>query len=254
MDHDLTLELRGLSKVFDDTTRGKVVHVLDNIQYSIDQGRFVTITGPSGCGKTTLLRIIAGLEEATAGLVILKQKDGSDQAGGIGMVFQGYALFPWRTTLQNIQMGLDIMGVPQKEGRGMAMKYIRVFGLGGFEHRYPYELSDGMQQRVAIARTLIMKPSVVLMDEPFGSLDSHTRNELQEFLLNLWKTRGETIIFVTHNVGEAVFLSDQILVMSNRPGKIVESFDVDLPRPRDRTSPEYNLLKREVLRSLREHM
>ena len=254
MEHDLTLELRGLSKVFDDTTRGKVVHVLDNIQYSIDQGRFVTITGPSGCGKTTLLRIIAGLEEATAGLVILKQKDGSDQAGGIGMVFQGYALFPWRTTLQNIQMGLDIMGVPKKEGRGMAMKYIRVFGLEGFEHRYPYELSDGMQQRVAIARTLIMKPSVVLMDEPFGSLDSHTRNELQEFLLNLWKTRGETIIFVTHNVGEAVFLSDQILVMSNRPGKIVESFDVDLPRPRDRTSPEYNLLKREVLRSLREHM
>ncbi len=254
MENNLILELRSLSKFFGDTTRGKIVHVLDEIQCSINKGQFITITGPSGCGKTTLLRIIAGLEEATAGLVILKQKETPDHNGGIGMVFQGYALFPWRTTLQNIQMGLDIMGVSRKEGRKMAMKYIRIFGLEGFEHRYPHELSSGMQQRAAIARTLIMNPSVVLMDEPFGSLDSHTRNELQEFLLNLWKTRGETIIFVTHNVGEAVFLSDQILVLSNRPARIVERIEVNLPRPRDRTSPEYNVLKREVLLALREHL
>jgi NitT/TauT family transport system ATP-binding protein len=169
----------------------------------------------------------------------------------MGMVFQEYALFPWRTTLQNIEMGLEIKGIEKEKRRSTAMEYIKTFDLNGFGNRYPKELSGGMKQRVAIARTLIMNPRVVLMDEPFGSLDSQTRNTLQEFLLRIWQKRGETILFVTHNVDEAVFLSDQIVILSKRPARIVRIFEVELPRPRDRTSEECNRIKRDILQVLR---
>jgi NitT/TauT family transport system ATP-binding protein len=229
---------------------GESVHVLENLQHRIENGRFVSIIGPSGCGKTTLLKIIAGLERASSGRVLLDDKELVQGSEEIGLVFQEYALFPWRTTLQNIEMGLEIKGVDKEKRRSTAMEYINMFNLGGFEHRYPKELSGGMKQRAAIARTLVMNPRVVLMDEPFGSLDSQTRNGLQEFLLGIWERRRDTILFVTHNVDEAVFLSDQIIVLSKRPARIVKTFEVRLQRPRDRTGQECNDIRREVLKVL----
>jgi NitT/TauT family transport system ATP-binding protein len=246
----LALEILGISKTFAGRNPGESVHVLENLQHRIENGRFVSIIGPSGCGKTTLLRIIAGLERASSGRVLLDDKELVQGSEEIGLVFQEYALFPWRTTLQNIEMGLEIKGVDKEKRRSTAMEYINMFNLEGFEHRYPKELSGGMKQRAAIARTLVMNPRVVLMDEPFGSLDSQTRNGLQEFLLGIWGRRKDTILFVTHNVDEAVFLSDQIIVLSRRPARIVKSFEVRLQRPRDRTGQECNDIRREVLKVL----
>lgn len=250
----MALEFKGLSKTFYGKNESEAVHALEQIEYRVENGRFVTIVGPSGCGKTTLLRIIAGLEKASEGEVLLDGKEMVQESEAVGMVFQEYALFPWRTTLQNIEMGLEIRGVDKERRRLTALEYIRHFGLSGFENRYPRELSGGMKQRVAIARTLIMNPRVVLMDEPFGSLDSQTRNRMQEFLLKIWEERGDTIIFVTHNVDEAVFLSDEIVVLSRRPGRIIKRVEVILPRPRDRTSEECNQIRREILRVLEEEM
>jgi NitT/TauT family transport system ATP-binding protein len=248
----LSLELLELSKTFPGKGLGKSVHVLENLQHRIENGRFVAIIGPSGCGKTTLLRIIAGLEKASEGRVLLDGTELLQGSEAIGLVFQEYALFPWRTTLQNIEMGPEIKGVDKGKRRSKAMEYIKMFNLNGFENRYPRELSGGMKQRVAIARTLIMNPRVVLMDEPFGSLDSQTRNGLQEFLLGIWERRRDTILFVTHNVDEAVFLSDQIIVLSKRPARMVKTFEVGLQRPRDRTGYECNEIRREVLKVLSE--
>ncbi|MGZ3613680.1 MAG: ABC transporter ATP-binding protein [Thermodesulfobacteriota bacterium] len=248
----MTLEFLGISKTFSGRNLEESVHVLDQISYQIENGRFVSIVGPSGCGKTTLLRIIAGLEKASTGRVLLDGAELLQGSEAIGLVFQEYALFPWRTTLQNIEMGPEIRGMDKEKRRMKAMEYVTMFDLAGFEHRYPRELSGGMKQRVAIARTLIMNPRVVLMDEPFGSLDSQTRNGLQEFLLAIWEKRRDTIIFVTHNVDEAVFLSDQIVVLSRRPARIIKTFEVRLQRPRDRTGQECNEIRREVLKVLSE--
>jgi NitT/TauT family transport system ATP-binding protein len=248
----LSLELFGLSKTFLGERPAENVPVLDHLELRVENGQFFSIVGPSGCGKTTLLRIIAGLEKASEGEVLLNGKGLGEGSEEIGMVFQEYALFPWRTTLQNIEMGLEIGRVEKKKRRSAAMEYIKIFDLDGFENRYPKELSGGMKQRVAIARTLIMNPRVVLMDEPFGSLDSQTRNSLQEFLLRVWERRKDTILFVTHNVDEAVFLSDQILILSKRPARIIKIFEVKLPKPRDRTSQECNQIRRDVLQLLSE--
>ena len=250
----MSLELLELSKTFLSKGPGESVHVLENLQHRVENGRFISIIGPSGCGKTTLLRIIAGLEKASAGKVLLDGRELVQGSEEIGLVFQEYALFPWRTTLQNIEMGPEIRGVDKEKRRSTAMEYIKMFNLSGFENRYPRELSGGMKQRVAIARTLIMNPRVVLMDEPFGSLDSQTRNGLQEFLLGIWGKRSDTVIFVTHNVDEAIFLSDEIVVLSRRPAKIIKRIEVELPRPRDRTSEECNRIRRDVLKILEEEM
>jgi len=250
----LSLTLLELSKTFPGKGPGQSIHVLENIRHRIENGRFVSIIGPSGCGKTTLLRIIASLEKASAGKVLLDEKELIQGSEEIGMVFQEYALFPWRTTLQNIEMGLEIRGVNKDQRRATAMEYIKTFDLSGFENHYPRELSGGMKQRVAIARTLIMNPRVVLMDEPFGSLDSQTRNAMQEFLLRIWQKRADTILFVTHNVDEAVFLSDEIVVFSKRPARIIKILKMEYPRPRDRTSEECNHIRRDVLRVLEEEM
>jgi NitT/TauT family transport system ATP-binding protein len=248
----MSLELIHLHKEYPSKTGDNPVIALEDIDYRVEAGQFVTFIGPSGCGKTTLLRIVAGLENVSGGRVILRGEEITGQAGKVGLVFQEYALFPWRTTLENIEMGLEIRGAPPAERRPAALEYIRQFGLSGFEGHYPRELSGGMQQRVAIARTLVLNPRVVLMDEPFASLDSQTRNALQEFLVGIWQQRNETILFVTHNVDEAVYLSDRIVVLSNRPARIVRDFEVSLPKPRDRTSAECNELRREILRVLGE--
>jgi len=243
----LPLELIGLSKAFTAEKNEETIQVLQEIDYRIEDGQFVSILGPSGCGKTTLLRIIAGLEKPSAGNVLLNKEEIITPVEKIGFVFQEYALFSWRTTRKNIEFGLELRGIDKKTRRTAALEYIETFGLTGFENRYPRELSGGMQQRVAIARTLINDPEVILMDEPFGSLDSQTRNSMQEFLLGIWRKRRETVLFVTHNVDEAVFLSDKILVFGRRPARIIKVFDVECPRPRDRTSPECNQTRREVL-------
>ncbi len=247
----LFLKLSDLGKTFSGKNTGELIPVLDNINYSIEPGQFVSIVGSSGCGKTTLLRIIAGLEKASQGRVFLNSMELQGVTEQIGLVFQEYALFPWRTTSENIQMGLEIKGMDKAERERLAGEYIKAFGLQGFEDHYPRELSGGMQQRVAIARTLIMNPRVVLMDEPFASLDSQTRNDLQEFLVGIWQKRGDTVVFVTHNVDEAVFLSDQIIVLSRRPARIELILKVESPRPRDRTDPEFNTLRRTILQMLK---
>ncbi|MCU0578574.1 MAG: ABC transporter ATP-binding protein [Desulfobacterota bacterium] len=248
----MALELIHIHKEYASKTGEGPTIALEDIHYRVEAGQFVTFIGPSGCGKTTLLRIVAGLEKVSSGRVILRGEEITGQAGRVGLVFQEYALFPWRTTLENIDMGLEIRGVPKAERRSAALEYIRQFGLSGFEAHYPRQLSGGMQQRVAIARTLVLNPRVVLMDEPFASLDSQTRNALQEFLAGIGQQRNETILFVTHNVDEAVFLSDRIVVLSNRPARIVRDFEVNLPKPRDRTSAECNELRREILKVLGE--
>ncbi|MCG6895389.1 MAG: ABC transporter ATP-binding protein [Desulfobacteraceae bacterium] len=246
----LHLEIEAIQKVYPSESPEGRVEVFHRIDLSVDPGQFVSIVGPSGCGKTTLLRIVAGLEARTSGRILLDGRESEERDRRIGMVFQDYALFPWRTAVRNIEIGLEIQGMPQQKRRSLAMKYVRVFGLEGFADKYPKELSGGMKQRVAIARTLVANPEVVLMDEPFGSLDSQTRNRLQDFLLRIWRERKDTILFVTHNVDEAVYLSDRIAVLSPRPAAVCGIFDVALERPRDRTGPEANRIRKEILELL----
>jgi NitT/TauT family transport system ATP-binding protein len=245
------LEIYGLNKVYPGSRTTEGINVFKGIECVVGKGEFLSIVGPSGCGKTTLLRVIAGLEEASSGKILLNGRMMKRSDPRVGMVFQEYALFPWRTLIRNIEVGLEFKGVPKRARRINAMKYVEAFGLEGFENRYPKELSGGMKQRVAIARTLITNPEIVLMDEPFGSLDSQSRNRLQEFLLTIWQRRKDTILFVTHNVDEAVYMSDRIAVLAHRPSSITKIFDVTLKRPRDRTGMEANRLRRRILEMLR---
>ncbi len=243
------LEIKSVSKVFD--VDGKAMEVLRDIDMSIDEGEFVCFIGPSGCGKTTLLRIIAGLEMPTAGVVLL---DGSPIKGPgpeRGMVFQEYSLFPWRTVLDNVAFGPEIRGMSKDERYRLARQYLKMVGLERFESRYPHELSGGMKQRVAIARALVNDPKALLMDEPFGALDAQTRNVMQSELLKIWEEEKKTVIFVTHSVDEAIYLGDRIVVFSSRPGRVKEIINIDLPRPRNRTSLEVNRIRNKILQDLR---
>jgi len=243
----MTLRVENLTKSYPAQGEGDAVPVLAGLEATVGQGRFVSLIGPSGCGKTTLLRIIAGLEPADQGRVLLDGQAMTKPSARVGMVFQQYALLPWRTCLGNVELGLEMAGRGAAQRRQEARAYLDAFGLAEFAGRYPHQLSGGMQQRVAIARTLILGPELVLMDEPFGSLDSQTRNALQEFLLKVWSGRGDTIVFVTHNVDEAVFLSDEVLVLSARPARVLKRLLIDEPRPRDRTSQASNAVRREIL-------
>ncbi|WP_445474117.1 ABC transporter ATP-binding protein [Methanococcoides methylutens] len=225
---------------------------LDNVNLEIKDKEFVCFIGPSGCGKTTLLRIIAGLELPDSGEISLDGENITLPDSKRGMVFQEYSLFPWRTVIQNITFGPQMQGLSKSESLEVAEKYLKLVGLEQFRNSYPYELSGGMRQRVAIARALANEPKVLLMDEPFGALDAQTRNTLQNELLQVWEKNQITIVFVTHSVDEAVFLADKIVVMTARPGKIKKVIDVELPRPRDRTSSEANELRHKLLRMLAE--
>lgn len=245
------IKIENLRKVFEVRGGGNVV-ALNDVSFSVREGEFVCIVGPSGCGKTTLLKIIAGLERPTSGVVTLDGKPVSGPGRDRCMVFQEYALFPWRTVLKNITFGLENLGIPKEERLKIAKRYIELVGLRGFEDRYPHELSGGMKQRVGIARALAIEPEVLLMDEPFGSLDAQTRNMLQKELLEIWEKTQKTILFVTHSVDEAVFLADKIVVLSARPAVVKEILEVDLSRMRDRTSQEFNEVRSKVLRILQE--
>lgn len=244
------VSVKNLSRIFTKAEDGSGTEALHDVSFDVEDGEFICLLGPSGCGKTTLLRIIAGLETQTSGKIELNGVPIVGPDPKRGMVFQQYSLFPWRTVIDNITFGLEMQGIKKAEARKQVEKYIELVGLEQFKNSYPYELSGGMQQRAAIARALANEPEVLLMDEPFGALDAQTRNTLQNELLKIWEQKNVTIFFVTHSVDEAVFLSDRIVMMTSRPGRVKEIVTVDLPRPRCRTSPEANLLRDRVLRLL----
>ncbi len=223
--------------------------VLSDLSFDVPAGKFVCIVGPNGCGKTTLLRLIAGLARPTRGEIVLNGKPIQEPGPERGFVFQEYALFPWRSVRKNIEFGLEMRGVAPLQRREISKRYIDLVGLRGFEDYAIRRLSGGMKQKVSIARALANEPIVILMDEPFAALDCQTRNVMQEELLNIWDASRErkTILFVTHNVEEAVFLADLVLVLSHRPGRLVEALPVNLPRPRDRISPELHRLRGHIL-------
>jgi len=247
MDHQLIL--RNVTRTFDAENGSR--EALENINLEVKPSEFLCIVGPSGCGKTTLLRMIAGLDYPTSGEIILDGTPVQGPSPDRGMVFQEFSLFPWRTVLKNVEFGLRIQG--KRDIKRTAERYIELVGLKGFEHSFPFQLSGGMKQRVAIARALATEPAILLMDEPFGSVDAQTRNVLQEELLEIWKRTKKTILFVTHSVDEAVYLADRVVVMSLRPGRILEVLSVDIERPRKRTSGQVNALREQLLMLLGSH-
>jgi NitT/TauT family transport system ATP-binding protein len=227
------IEIDHVSQTF--RTSGRQAHLaLSDISLTIEDGAFVSILGPSGCGKSTLLYIVGGFVSPTGGVARVKGRAISGPGPDRGPVFQEFALFPWKTVLGNVMYGPRQQGVKAAEAEVQARRLIEMVGLKGFENFYPKELSGGMKQRVALARTLAYHPAVLLMDEPFGALDAHTRTRLQNDLLNIWERDRKTVLFVTHSVDEAVFLSDKVVVMTRAPGRIKQIIDIELPRPRRR--------------------
>ncbi len=238
--------------------RGGTVPAVENVSFAVRQGEFVALIGPSGCGKSTILNMIAGLIPLTGGRIGV---DGQDVTYGrptprTGYVFQRDTVFPWRTVRRNIGLGLEIAGRPRAEREAEVARMIDRAGLEGFEDAFPVTLSGGMRQRVALMRTLIMRPEILLMDEPFGALDTHTKLEMHRFLLEIWEEEKQTVLFVTHDLGEALTLADRIIVLSARPGRVKEIFDVPFPRPRDavslRETADYSALFSRVWHSLGE--
>jgi NitT/TauT family transport system ATP-binding protein len=240
------LEIRDLNQSFVKDDGSRLV-VLSHVTFDVKDKEFVCILGSSGCGKTTLLRMIAGLDTAESGSILLDGEEIRGTSPKVGMVFQEYSLFPWRTVIDNIAFGLEMQGMANDERYRIAEHYLNLVNLAQFRDSFPSELSGGMRQRVAVARALALDPVLLLMDEPFGALDAQTRNMLQQELLEIREKTKKTIIFITHSVDEAVFLSDRIVVLTPRPGRVCRVFPVDLPRPRDRTSPEFAQVRREVL-------
>jgi ABC-type nitrate/sulfonate/bicarbonate transport system ATPase subunit len=228
--------------------------VLDNIELTVGAGEFVSIIGPSGCGKSTLLNIIAGLETPDSGTVLVAGHDSKPRLGQIGYMQQKDLLLPWRTVLDNTILGLELKGIPRRQARQRALELTGAFGLSGFENQYPFTLSGGMRQRAAFLRTVLLDHDVLLLDEPFGALDALTRVQMQEWLLELWESLHKTIVLITHDVDEAILLSDRVYVLTARPGKVTMVLEVDLPRPRDYgqvTGPDFASLKARLLEPLR---
>jgi NitT/TauT family transport system ATP-binding protein len=248
-DNEEIISVRNLTKRYT-TERGERLLAVDGITLRISENSFTCIVGPSGCGKSTILRIAAGLEGATAGTVHYRSNPVLRPCGEIGLVFQEYSLFPWLTVIDNVAMGPAFAGVGRAERLRDALVYLRMVNMLEFRDAYPHELSGGMRQRVAIARALANRPDVLLMDEPFGALDAHTRILLQRELLKVWELTRKTIVLVTHSVDEAVYLADRIVVMTNRPGRIRAVLDVDMPRPRSRAEPQFGQLTDHILREL----
>ena len=245
---EILINISCVNRIYYDTT-GKPTVALQNVDLDIRKGEFITFIGPSGCGKTTLLRLIAGLDTPQSGIVSIEGQPIEKPGYERGFVFQQAALFPWKTVEGNIAIGLKARKVFKEKGRYIK-DYIDLIGLTGFEKAYPHEISGGMAQRVAIARALINEPKVLLLDEPLGALDAFTRIELQRTIRRIWEKTGITIVLVTHDVDEAVFLSDRIAIMTARPGQISEVIDVNLKQERDRNDDEFIILRRRVLEKL----
>lgn len=246
------LALENISKVF--ATSGGSFTALAPVDLAIPAGRFVSLIGPSGCGKSTIFNIVAGLEAPTTGRVLIDGNDATGFIGNVGYMLQKDLLLPWRTVLDNVALGMEIRGTPLTEARRRALPLLQRYGLAGFETQYPSVLSGGMRQRAALLRTLLVERDVVLLDEPFGALDAQTKSQMQDWLLQIFAEFGRTVVFVTHDVEEAVYLSDEIHVMVSRPGRIVETLPIDLPRPRERsvvTTPRFVAIKKYCLDLLR---
>lgn len=224
------LEVKKLSKIYE--SNGRKVEAINDLSFRVEDKEFIALVGPSGCGKTTFLKIAAGLLEKTGGEILLDGKEISGPGQDRGMVFQNFTLFPWLTVRENIGFGATLREVNREEKEKIVGHYLHITGLTEFADFYPKDLSGGMQQRAAIGRTLANNPKVLLMDEPFGSLDTQTRSQMQEFLTKLWESDHQTIVFVTHDVNEAIFLADKVCVLSKRPTKIKTVYDVPFPRPR----------------------
>ena len=240
-----SINIQNVHRIYTDTD-GKAVQALKSVDLDIRAGEFISLIGPSGCGKTTLLRLIAGLDKPQAGQLSIDERKINGASPERGYVFQQGSLFPWLDVEHNIAYGLRARGLLRQK-KGNVKEYIKMVGLEGFEKSYPHQISGGMAQRVAIARALINEPKALLLDEPMGALDSFTRADLQDKLLELWKEKGTTMILVTHDIDEAIYLSDRIVIMTPRPGKISRIIDVDLPRPRHRGGVEFLALRREIL-------
>ncbi len=235
----IALELHCVSKAFHSDS-GTKVQALEGVNLLVRQGEFITLVGATGCGKTTLLNLVAGLDTPDDGYLCVG--NGLRFGDNIAYVFQHYTLFPWRTALGNVAFGLQMRGVPRKQRKSRASDLLARVGLSGFENAYPHELSGGMRQRAAIAQALAIQPKLLLMDEPFGAVDDSTRSELQQMLTELWQGYLPTILFVTHNIDEAIMLGGRVLVLSERPGKIEREFKIDLPRPRNRATKGFTNL------------
>ena len=248
-----SVSIQAVSRTFEGR-QGQRTHALLPVDFEVRDNDFVTILGPSGCGKSTLLRIVAGLDHATSGRVLLDGMPVEGPGADRGMVFQSYTLFPWLTIEQNIRFGLRERGMPEALQKERAAYFIAKVGLRGFEQHFPKQLSGGMQQRTAIARALANDPKILLMDEPFGALDNQTRVLMQELLLGIWEAERKTVLFVTHDIDEAIFMANRVAVFSARPGRIKTELAVDLPHPRHytiKTSPEFMDLKARLTEEIR---
>ncbi len=248
------LRIEGVSRTFAGLGKGKATVALQPTTLDIADNDFITVLGPSGCGKSTLLRIVAGLDQPTTGKVLLDGREVREPGADRGVVFQTYTLFPWLTVAQNIAFGLNERGVDPAQRDAIVADYIAHIGLKGFENHYPKQLSGGMQQRTAIARALANDPAILLLDEPFGALDNQTRALMQELLLSIWEREKKTVLFVTHDIEEAIFLASRVIVMSARPGRVKADIRVDLPYPRHytiKTSPEFSALKARLTEEIR---
>lgn len=244
------MKIEGLRVVY--RTDDSETVAVDDFSLDVKKGELISIIGPSGCGKTTILRCIAGLLQPTTGKITLGDKECTSPGSDRGMVFQDFALFPWRSVLHNVEFGMEVAGVPKEERRERALKYIKAVGLEKFANSRIHELSGGMKQRVGIARAMVMHPAVILMDEPFGALDAQTRNIMQDMLVKIVEHSDRTILFVTHSVDEALYLSDRIVILSKRPSSIYKIVDVPWSRPRDRTDAEFTGLRKKILSYLEE--
>ncbi len=248
--HDIAAEaiaIRDLCKQY--PSRGGAVTALDRISFGVGEGEFVAVVGPSGCGKSTLLKVLAGLLPTSSGEARLRGTPITGPRRDIGVVFQSPVLFPWRSVLDNVLLPVDVQQLGRDRYEKVAMDLLALVGLTGFEHRYPWELSGGMQQRVAITRALVHDPAMLLMDEPFGALDAMTREHMNLELQRIWLEKRKTVLFITHSIPEAVFLGDRVLVMTPRPGRILEDVAVDLPRPRSlevMSTPEFGRYARAI--------
>ena len=247
------LSIQGVSRTFT-SEKGKSTQALLPVDFDVKENDFVTILGPSGCGKSTMLRIVAGLDHPTSDRVLLDGRPVEGPGADRGMVFQSYTLFPWLTIEQNIRFGLRERGMPESQQKERAQYFIAKVGLRGFEQHFPKQLSGGMQQRTAIARALANDPKILLMDEPFGALDNQTRVLMQELLLGIWEAERKTVMFVTHDIDEAIFMANRVAVFSARPGRIKSEIAVNLPHPRHytiKTSPEFMDLKARLTEEIR---
>jgi ABC-type nitrate/sulfonate/bicarbonate transport system ATPase subunit len=240
------IEIENVSKTYE--KRGDRVHALDQVSLTAEYGEFVCLLGVSGCGKSTLLQIASGLEPPSEGEVRIERRavNGTSHPEA-SVVFQEHGLFPWMTVRKNVEFNLKARGIAAAERRQTAGEFINLVGLAGFEKKFPHELSGGMRQRVGLARALTTRPKLLLMDEPFGALDAQTRGIMQQELLQIWQKHKCTVVFVTHGVDEAILLADRVVIMSPRPGRIRQILDIDLPRPRDPTSPPFGALVRSVI-------